>query len=232
MVDDGYLVVGQSIYDSMSMGFSDSGGAILVKYSKFGEEIWRKNYGSNKDAVYNSILVNDDFICTVGKNLGNVGILCKYDLEGNFIKDINYNAIDNLGFTSVTISDYVYVCGANINKKAVIAKYDKDCNFVDDVLYDKLNTRFNNMIFDDNMNITIIGSKNNGQESDGLLVKYDRNFNLIKAVLYGDDSDDYFTDLIVTDNNYMISAYSSYDRDSYLSKFITYSDALKILNVE
>lgn len=232
VVDDGYLVVGQSIYDNMSLGFSDSGGAILIKYSKFGEEIWRKNYGSNKEAIYNSILVDGGFIYTVGKDLGNVGLLCKYDLEGNFIKNINYNGTDDLGFTSIIIDDYIYISGADSNKKALIAKYDKDCNFVGDILYDQVNTRFNNMIFDDNKNIIVIGSKNNGQELDGLLVKYDNNFNLIRDVLYGDDSDDYFTDLIVNDNNYMISAYSSYYEDSYLSKFITYSDALKVLEVK
>lgn len=232
MVDDGYIVVGQSIYDTMSLGFSDSGGAILIKYSKFGEELWRKNYGSNKEAIYNSILVSDGFIYTVGKDLGNVGILCKYDLDGNFIKDVNYNTTDNLGFTSILISDYIYISGADSNKKALIIKYDKECNFVGNILYDQINTRFNNMIFDGNMNLIVIGSKDTGEQLDGLLVKYDNNFNLIKDVLYGDDSDDYFTDLVVSDNNYIVSAYSSYNDDSYLSKFITYSDALKMLNVK
>ena len=44
--------------------------------------------------------------------------------------------------------------------------------------------------------------------------------------------DDYFTDINCVDGKYLVSGYSSYDDGSYLSKFITYSDALKVLGVE
>ena len=55
VVEDGYIVVGQSIYENSTLGMSDEGGAIIVKYDKSGEilsiqfsvlpEGWR--YGHN-----------------------------------------------------------------------------------------------------------------------------------------------------------------------------------------
>ena len=40
------------------------------------------------------------------------------------------------------------------------------------------------------------------------------------------------TDITIEDNQYLVTGYSSYEDGSYLSKFITYSDALKALGVE
>ena len=65
----------------------------------------------------------------------------------------------------------------------------------------------------------------------GYLV-YDKVLEKVSVVRYGDDRDDYFTDVIVNDGNYLVSGYSSYEDGSYLNKFITYSDALKTLGVE
>ena len=45
VLDDGYIVIGQSIYENMTLGMSDNGGAIIVKYDKNLKEVWRKNYG-------------------------------------------------------------------------------------------------------------------------------------------------------------------------------------------
>ena len=50
--------------------------------------------------------------------------------------------------------------------------------------------------------------------------------------MYGDERDDYFTDIILDHNQYLVVGYSSYEDGSYLSKFIRYSDALKVLGVE
>ena len=34
VVDDGYIVIGQSIYENMTLGVSDEGGAVIIKYDK------------------------------------------------------------------------------------------------------------------------------------------------------------------------------------------------------
>ena len=55
---------------------------------------------------------------------------------------------------------------------------------------------------------------------------------MVTDAMYGDDRDDYFTDIIYDKNDYLVVGYSSYEDGSYLSKFIHYSDALKVLGVE
>ena len=67
---------------------------------------------------------------------------------------------------------------------------------------------------------------------DGIIGKYDKDLKKVSVVYYGDDRDDYLTDIIEADGSYLVVGYSSYEDGSYLSKFITYSDALKILEVE
>ena len=54
----------------------------------------------------------------------------------------------------------------------------------------------------------------------------------VSIVTYGDLGEDYFTDVKLVDDDYLTIGYSSYDDGSYLSKFIRFSDALKVLEVE
>ena len=67
---------------------------------------------------------------------------------------------------------------------------------------------------------------------NGIIGKYDSNLNMIDVVNYGDERDDYFTDIIFANEKYLVSGYSSYEDGSYMSKFINYSKALKVLEVE
>ena len=41
---DGYVAIGQSIYANMEMGNNTTGGGIIVKYDKDGNEIWHNNH--------------------------------------------------------------------------------------------------------------------------------------------------------------------------------------------
>ena len=54
----------------------------------------------------------------------------------------------------------------------------------------------------------------------------------IDLVNYGADRDDYFTDIMLDQGEYVVVGYSFYDEGSYMSKFIRYSKALKVLGVE
>ena len=67
---------------------------------------------------------------------------------------------------------------------------------------------------------------------NGLIGKYKSDLSNIKLETYGAQRDDHFTDIKVVDNNYCVVGYSSYEDGSYLSKFIVYSDALKVLEVQ
>ena len=111
------------------------------------------------------------------------------------------------------------------------------------VLYEgKDNDRYSRIIKDDNNNIVAIGimsthrkHKHNtidDYDYDGIIGKYKFNLEEVAIVTYGDESDDYFNDIIIDNNNYLVVGYSSYEDGSYLSKFINYSSALKVLEVQ
>ena len=60
-VEDGYIVTGQSVYQSTKIGDKD-GGAILIKYDKDGNIIWNKSFGNNKNGIFNDIVIVDNYI--------------------------------------------------------------------------------------------------------------------------------------------------------------------------
>ena len=247
VVKDGYLVVGQSIYKSDKVGDSKEGGAYLIKYSKEGKLLWKVNYGNNNSAIFNDLLVHGDYIYVVGKNNSRVGLICKYDEDGTLIDFNDYKYTDALGFSGIVeLDDYLYVCGSNRtdddDTDAMIVKYDLNTKYIDQVMYDSEGMeRFNKIIKDKHDNLITIGinamvdekSHNTVDEYDydGIIAKYDKELDKIAVVNYGDERDDYFTDLKLDENNYLVSGYSSYEDGSYMSKFIKYSDALKVLEI-
>ena len=250
-IDDGYLVTGQSIYKNMTLGFSDKGGAFLIKYTKDLEIEWKVNYGSSKSAIYNSVLVHDDNIYVVGKDLDRVGIISMYDEDGEHIKTTKYKYTDSLGFTDIKrIDNRLFVVGAKVNGNdtsntdALIVKYNLKCDFRDEVIYTKDSLeRFNRIDVDEDDNVIVVGTSSVSSKKtsrngisvfsyDGIIGKYSKDLETSSVISYGDERDDYFTDINCVDGKYLVTGYSSYDDGSYLSKFITYSDALKTLEVE
>ena len=250
VMDDSYIVTGQSIYSDMKVGFSSDGGAFVMKYDKELKLIWKSNYGDSKSSSYNDVAIYKNNIYVVGVTENNIGIISKYDDSGKLLDTSKYKYTDDLGFTGIVCHDkHFYVTGGKKNVEttdvdAVIIKYERDLDVDEEVTYeDKGFERFNQVIVDKNNNIVVVGTtaavnKVDSSESvnvfihDGLIGKYDKDLEKVSVVRYGDDRDDYFTDVIFSDGNYLVSGYSSYEDGSYLNKFITYSDALKTLGVE
>ena len=250
VMDDSYIVTGQSIYSDMKVGFSSDGGAFVMKYDKELKLIWKSNYGDSKSSSYNDVAIYKNNIYVVGVTENNIGIISKYNDKGKLLDTSKYKYTDDLGFTGIVCYDkHFYVTGGKKNVEttdvdAVIIKYERDLDVDEEVTYeDKGFERFNQVIVDKNNNIVVVGTtaavnKVDSSESvnvfihDGLIGKYDKDLEKVSVVRYGDDRDDYFTDVIVNDGNYLVSGYSSYEDGSYLNKFITYSDALKTLGVE
>ena len=253
VMDDSYIVTGQSIYSDMKVGFSSDGGAFVMKYDKELKLIWKSNYGDSKSSSYNDVAIYKNDIYVVGVTENNIGIISKYDDSGKLLDTSKYKYTDDLGFTGIVCYDkHFYVTGGKKNVEttdvdAVIIKYERDLDVDEEVLYRPPSgggfERFNQVIVGKNNNIVVVGTtaevnKVDSSESvnvfihDGLIGKYDKDLEKVSVVRYGDDRDDYFTDVIVSDGNYLVSGYSSYEDGSYLNKFITYSDALKTLGVE
>ena len=245
--NDGYLVTGQSIYKNTHIG-DDKGGAILIRYDKDGNIIWSRSFGSSKSAIFNKAIIVNNYIYVVGVNADDVAIICKYDFDGNIIKSVEYKYTDSLGFRDLIYYDrFIYVVGASRKTRsdtdAIIVKYDLECNYNEQAVYDGTGLdRFNRIIKDNQNKLVVIGtiakSRKVKQKSvdeynyDGIIAKYNNNLKKISVITYGDDKDDYFTDVKLFNDNYLVCGYSSYEDSSYMSKFISYSSALKVLGVE
>ena len=245
VVGENYYVTGQSIYRNTRVGSKD-GGAILAKYNKDGELLWYKTYGSSKSSIYNDLVIVDNYIYTVGTDNNYIGIIVKYDLEGNFITYNDYRTTDSIGFSGIVSTPKgIYVSGAlrreNDDNDAMIVWYNYDCRYINQVVYtgDGIE-RFNKLIVDDQDHLVAIGTEATAQEDggiteynyDGIIAKYDDELKKIDLVNYGADRDDYFTDIMFDHGEYVVVGYSFYDEGSYMSKFIRYSKALKVLGVE
>lgn len=246
-VGDDYVVTGQSVYKNTRVG-SDKGGAVLVKYDKDGNLLWDKTYGNVKESVFNDIIISNDYLYVIGNYEDYYAMIVKYDLDGNVISFNDYKITDELGFSSiVNVDDYIYVGGSlktgAHDTDAMIVKYDLDCEYIDQVSYSGIGReRFNKLIVDDHNNLIAIGTmmskashsrKTYGDYNyDGIIAKYSTDLKNIDLVSYGDERNDFFTDVKLINNNYLVVGYSSYEDGSYMSKFISYSSALKVLGVE
>lgn len=252
VVDDGYIVVGQSIYENSTLGMSTEGGAIIIKYDKSGNVMWQHNYGGNKSGLYNDLLVTDQYIYAVGKNYGRVGIISQYSLSGEYIKTENYNYTDTLGFTGIAkIENDIFVVGAKKIKEdeydhdidGLIVKYNENCEKQEETTYKGKELERFNTVINDNNNLVIVGhraildkekstKKENVYIYNGILAKYKKNLAEVYVEDYGENNNAYFTDIKIVDDNYLVSGYSQYKNHGYFSKFITYSTAGKMLEVK
>ena len=248
VVDDGYIVSGQSIYEDKTLG-SQQGGAVLVKYNKQGRVLWKTNYGSSKNASYNDLVMVGDNIYAVGKDAIGTGIISIYTMDGDRVDTFSYDSLDSNGFVSaVNISDNIYVIGTKVNSDfdtdGIIVKYDLDCDIVDDTVYSGRGfLSFDKIIKDNNDDLVVVGNmsvynkkasnkKNKVYDYFGIIGKYKANLEKVEVLEYGDSTEDFFTDVNIVNGNYLVVGYSCYEKEGYLSKFITYSDALKVLEVK
>ncbi len=252
VVDDGYLVIGQSVYEDMTLGMSKDGGAFLIKYDKNLNVIWQKNYGGSKSGIYNDFLIHDGFIYVVGKDSSRLGIISKYTLDGNIVSTNQYQLTDTLGFTGIaTDGNFLYVVGSKKIKEdqndydtdALIVKYDFDLKYISENTYKgKGMERYNKIITDTNSNLVVVGqtgiydqkkstNKLNVFTYDGILAKYNSNLDQVLIEFYGNEEDDYLTDIKQNNKQYLISGYSTYD-GSYLAKIIIYTTSGKLIETK
>ena len=125
---------------------------------------------------------------------------------------------------------------------ALIVKYNFDLEELGSKVYTgKGIERYNRVIVDSNSNIVVVGqtgiynkekstSELNVFSYDGIIAKYDSNLKELLVDKYGDNEDDFFTNIVEKDKYYYISGYSTYD-GSYLSKFVVYTKSGKLKEV-
>lgn len=252
VLEDSYIVVGQSILPNNVLGNDDRGGAIIIKYSKDGEVIWQKNAGGNKSGLFNDVIKDGDYLYAVGKDATRYGLVAKYTLDGERIKAVSYAKTDTMGFSSALIVDSKLICvGAKkLNEEdeydhdtdALIVQYNLDLEKKNEATYKdekKGLERYNKVILDNKKDIVVVGheavldeenstANENVYNYKSIIVKYDTKLKKKKAVTYDKDLDDYFTDIKVIEDKYAISGYKKYRSNRYKTFFINYSKDLEL----
>ena len=231
VVDDGFIVIGQSILQNMVIGNDPNGGALIMKFDFDLNEMWRANYGGSKSAIFNDAIISDGALYLVGKDATRYGLIAKYTLDGEKIFAKSYDYTDTVGFSSIVkVGNYFYVGGSktiNIDAEdqdkvteALIVKYDNEGNKVDEVTlaYNDA-ARFNKVVVADD-NIVVVGhtyKKDEDESTDiynvfrysGIIAIYDSDLTLIKDKLEEGSRDTYFSSVIVNDEGYLVSGQTS-----------------------
>ena len=253
--DGDFIVVGHSnslnIEGLPNKGSSD---AIIVKYDKDGNLLWQKSWGGNNDdCFFSSVLTNDNGIIVVGKtksldidglpNKGNYdAIIVKYDIDGNMLWQKNYGGSGEEVFESLVLNNdngFVVAGESNSidieglsnkgNMDAIIVKYDKDGNMLWQNCWGGNNEdKFVSIALTNDDGFTVIGNSNsinvedlsNKGDIDAIIVKYDKDGNMLWQKNYGGRYIDNFYSIILTDDGgfIVVGSSSSNDIEGILNK--------------
>ena len=254
LLDDGFIVVGQSILQNMVIGNNPDGGALMIKYDFNLNEVWRVNYGGSKSGVFNDALIDGDYIYLVGKDATRYGLIAKYTLDGEKVYTKTYEYTDTVGFSSIVkVKDDFFVAGSktiNIDAKdedkvteGLIVKYNSDGEVLDEVTFAKNNAaRFNKIVSDGN-NLIVVGhtyKKDEEKSTDtynyldyrGIIAKYNTDLEKEANNKENGEGIDYFSDVIVTSDGYLVGGASSSkelgsNNKDYRTYFLQYNKDLE-----
>ena len=254
LVDDGFIVVGQSILQNMVIGNDPDGGALIIKYDFDLNEVWRANYGGSKSAIFNDAVIDGDYLYLVGKDATRYGIIAKYTLDGEKVFVKSYEYTDTVGFSSIVkVGDEFIVAGSktiNIDAKdedkvteGLVVKYDADGNVLDEVTFSRNNALRFNKIVSDGDDLIVVGhtyKKDEEKSTDtynyldyrGIIVKYNTDLEKKANNKENGSGVDYFSDVIVTDDGYLVGGATSSEElgsnnKDYRTYFLKYNKDLE-----
>ena len=254
LVDDGFIVVGQSILQNMVIGNDPDGGALIIKYDFDLNEVWKANYGGSKSAIFNDAVIEGDYLYLVGKDATRYGMIAKYTLDGEQVFVKTYEYTDTVGFSSIVkVGDEFFVAGSktiNIDAKdedkvteGLILKYDSDGNVLDEVTFSRNNAARFNKIVSDGDDLIVVGhtyKKDEEKSTDtynyldyrGIIVKFNTDLEKLGNNKENGSGVDYFSDVIVTDDGYLVGGASSSkelgsNNKDYRTYFLKYNEDLE-----
>lgn len=196
--------------------------AKIFRMDQHGKVIFEKVYDSKKSSVFNSVITTDDGYIAIGsvsndqdKNSKNqLGLLVKYDKEGNLLWEKRYESSYNTEFSKiVAFTDGYFVVGSSLKQTdsdvdneggALLLKYDLEGNLVWKQFYgDKEKARFNSLVVVD-QTIYVVGKNN---LDTGILLTYSLDGTLSSSVEYNYTDDYGLTDIAYkNDNLYVIGS--------------------------
>ena len=254
LVDDGFIVVGQSILQNMVIGSDPDGGALIIKYDFNLKEQWRANFGGSKSATFNDAIIDGDYLYLVGKDATRYGMIAKYTLDGEQVYAKTYEYTDTVGFSSIVkVGDDFFVAGSktiNIDAKdadkvteGLILKYNSDGEVLDEVTFSRNNAARFNKIVSDGDNLIVVGhtyKKDEDKSTDtynyldyrGIIVKYNTDLEKEANNKENGEGIDYFSDVIVTSDGYLVGGASSSkelgsNNKDYRTYFLKYNKDLE-----
>ena len=230
-IDDGYLVFGTGKKDQQDIG-------LLLKYYNDGTLAWEKEF-TEGNSEFSSAIVVDEKIYVVGCQ-NHHGLLAMYTMDGTLEQYIIYEDSDSLGFSDIVEVDRYLVVTTGIknsNDKVLpgLIRYNLDLEYVNEISYTSEHSgRFLKVVKDSNDDLVVLGSTSENKKNDNVIHhsyigKYRSNLTEAQVVPYYNEEDDYFTDIILMDDSYLVSGYPE---QGYLGKFLSYSSALKLLEVK
>ena len=254
LVDDGFIVIGQSILQNMVIGTDPKAGALMIKYNFDLKEEWRVNYGGSKSGNFNDAIIDGDYIYLVGKDATRYGLIAKYTLEGEKVFTKSYEYTDTVGFSSIVkVGDSFFVAGSktiNIDAKdedkvteGLIVKYNSNGEVEDEVTFSKNNNARFNKIIEDGDNLVVVGHTykiDEEKSSDtynyldyrGIIVKCDKDLKEISKETFNGKGVDYFSDVINLSDGYLVGGASSSkelgsNNKDYRTYFLKYNKDLE-----
>ena len=254
LVDDGFIVVGQSILQNMVIGNDPDGGALIIKYDFDLNEVWKANYGGSKSAIFNDAVIEGDYLYLVGKDATRYGMIAKYTLDGEQVFVKSYEYTDTVGFSSIVkVGDEFFVAGSktiNIDAKdedkvteGLVVKYNSDGEVLDEVTFSRNNALRFNKIVNDGDDLIVVGhtyKKDEEKSTDtynyldyrGIIVKFNTDLEKKANNKENGSGVDYFSDVIVTDDGYLVGGASSSkelgsNNKDYRTYFLKYNKDLE-----
>ena len=254
LVDDGFIVVGQSILQNMVIGTDPNGGALIIKYDFDLNEVWKDNYGGSKSGNFNDAVIDGDYLYLVGKDATRYGVIAKYTLDGEQVFVKSYEYTDTVGFSSIVkVGDEFFVAGSktiNIDAKdedkvteGLVLKYNSDGEVLDEVTFSRNNAARFNKIVSDGDDLIVVGhtykkdeekstDKYNYLDYRGIIVKYNTDLEKKANNKENGSGVDYFSDVIVTDDGYLVGGASSSEElgsnnKDYRTYFLKYNKDLE-----
>jgi len=244
LVEDGIVVIGQSIYENMEVGNHTTGGGVIVKYDFEGNEVWHNNHGGNKSGNFNGIAeVGGDFY-VVGKDASDSGNLIKFNQNGEYVWHKNYSYTDSMGLQDIVyFNQQLYVVGSKKiledekkedrkteNTDGVLLVFDKKGNLKEEKTFGgSKNERFMGIeAIEDSLYVTGVSNSldssleiqlNDSEDTivSGFILKYNQDLDVVSSKVLGGKNNDVLTRLVKYDNTFYISGYSN-SKDGTISK--------------
>lgn len=246
LVEDGYVVIGQSLYENMEVGNHTTGGGVIVKYDFDGNEVWHNNHGGNKSGNFLGIVEVDGDFYVAGKDAGDYGNIVKFNSKGEYVWHKNYAYTDSTGFQDIAyLNNRLYVVGSKKilkdeseeegrktdNTDALVVVYDMKGNKKDEFLsggslldrYHAINVWNDNFYLigttnstDSNLDINLREVNENEVITTGFISKFNKDFELVESKPLGGMEHDVLTDMSFENDKIYVSGYSK-SKDSNIS---------------